>query len=347
MSKIDYTPYLQVAEDGRIWWPRQVAIRLGAGFLPVFDERDILHPELRAPHERAEVNERTVIDALDDSRLEIAAPAIMERENLQYVEAGDFLEWLSQYISQTQADIELPNHLIREVRTAKAEAVASGVMKPTSTFESLTLALDQWFDQTLDDLPDALRRRVEEEFLPMPWPGLSANQRRSVALQLDYQRDPDTEEERHFWWEFFGRMDDLTKQIAAWEAIAAPTASDFAQKEARLKELRHALEGMDQQRKMARGDYYPGRKLLHANEKGDDHRSAPRYIAYPKAMKLLTERLEATPEELAAWVWAGPDDQGLAAYLNANELDPPRPFSYQALLGGDFDYLAPLMACWC
>jgi hypothetical protein len=59
-----------------------------------------------------------------------------------------------------------------------------------SSFDSLALALEDWFDTPLADLPDALRKRVVQEFFPMPWDNLSADQRRSVALQLDYQHDP-------------------------------------------------------------------------------------------------------------------------------------------------------------
>ncbi len=70
------------------------------------------------------------------------------------------------------------------------------------------------------------------------------------------------------------------------------------------------------------------------------------YIAYPKAMKLLTERLNATPDEMAAWVKLGPKNGGIAAYLNANELDPPPRFYYSYTGRDDFDYLSPLMACW-
>lgn len=71
----------------------------------------------------------------------------------------------------------------------------------------------------------------------------------------------------------------------------------------------------------------------------------PEYIAYPKAMRLLAECLEATPEELAAWVFFGPETGGLVAYLNANELDPPPRFYYANFIG-NHDYIAPLMSCW-
>lgn len=80
--------------------------------------------------------------------------------------------------------------------------------------------------------------------------------------------------------------------------------------------------------------------------------TAPKYIAYPKALEILIDRLGGTtPEELAAWVWLEPKNGGLTAYLggltaylNANELVPPPKFTYDYTMG--MDYLSPLMACW-
>ena len=81
-------------------------------------------------------------------------------------------------------------------------------------FDSLTWALEAWFDRPLGELPEALRQRVQQEFFPMPWDQLSADQRRSVALQLDYQHDPATEQDQKFWWDFFERVGGLKKQVA-------------------------------------------------------------------------------------------------------------------------------------
>ena len=66
-------------------------------------------------------------------------------------------------------------------------------------------------------------------------------------------------------------------------------------------------------------------------------------------MGQLAKRLKASPEELAVWVFMGPDLGGLPAYLNANELDPPPEFYFDPYLGDDpycLDYLSPLVACW-
>ncbi len=215
-----------------------------------------------------------------------------------------------------------------------------------SSFDSLTWALEGWFDTRLRDLPDALRQRVEREFSPMPWDDVTADQRRSVALQLDYQHDPATEQDQQFWWDFFKRKRALKEQIAQWEKVATPTANDLAQKEARLAELGKEFARMEQQQRQTRGDYYPEQKRLDGEEGGSSAAENPPvgYIAYPKAMKLLAERLDATQEELAAWVFIWPMDGGLAAYTNANELDPPPRFHFDYPMGED--YLSPLMACW-
>lgn len=217
-----------------------------------------------------------------------------------------------------------------------------------STFNPLTFALEGWFDTKLCDMPEALRQRVEREFFDMPWDNLADSQRRSLALQLDYQHDPATQQDQQFWFDFFVQVESLEKQIARWEVVATPTAAEMALQETRLSELRRELARMKAQQRNARGDYYP----KNASPDRQSDASSPSghgvgYIAFPKAMDQLAERLGAIPEELAAWVFFGPDTGGVAAYLNANELDPPPRFDFQHLLGTTSqDYVGPLMACW-
>lgn len=67
-------------------------------------------------------------------------------------------------------------------------------------------------------------------------------------------------------------------------------------------------------------------------------------------MSLLEKRLQASPEEVAAWVFLGPDDGGLAAYTNANELDPPPRFRFPSPTDAGHShasgYTGLLMWCW-
>lgn len=123
-----------------------------------------------------------------------------------------------------------------------------------SSFDSLTLAFEGWFDKPLCDLPDSLRQRVEEDFWPMPWDRLTAAGRRDVMRQLDYQHDPATEPERQDGWERSERMIAVETQIAQWEAIATPTALDLAQKETRLALLRQDLARIEAEVFVAAGE---------------------------------------------------------------------------------------------
>ena len=338
----DYESFLRVTEDGRIWWLRQDAIRLGAGYLPICDGNQQLDPRLQAPNQRALVNERTLIGALGDVRLTIPKPTGFERDGFDYVDASEFLAWLWQYIGLTQAKLEFPNELNYQVRIAVAKAAAERPPLLTQPFVSLTLALEGEFDKSLDALPDSLRQRVEKEFFPIPWDSISSDQRRSVALQWDYQHDPATDADRQFWWHFFERLDDIQAQINEWESVETPTATDKSLKESGLNKLRLKLERLKLQEKQARDDYFPTHESppvpTVSSPTSDD------YIAYPNAMRMLVDRLNATAEELATWISLGSDTGGIAAYLNANELNPPQRFHFDVFTGED--YVSPLMACW-
>lgn len=343
---VDYSPFLHVLQNGTIWWPLADAIKLGAGYLPVCEADRDLTPVLRAKSNRVRANERELYNEFSKGHYADAHWRLVERDDGRYVEAHDFLDWLSRYVAaQGQPSIEFPKDLVRAVREATSASFRQS--KAPEIFESLTTALEGSFGESLADLPLALRQRVVQEFFPMLWDTLSAEQRRSVALQMDYQNDPTTEKDRQFWWDFFRRIDSLKKQVAEWEVVAAPTAGELSQKETRLSELKQELARMDSQMRLARGDYYPERRPSQ-NKDGDtvaEPAPATRYMAYPKAIRQLTARLGATPEELAAWIWLGPTDGGIAAYMNANELDSPPRFFY--VTGSDsHDYIAPLMACW-
>lgn len=146
-----------------------------------------------------------------------------------------------------------------------------------SSFDSLTLALEGWFDKQLCELPDALRQRVEEEFLPMPWDRLSAAGRRSVTQQIDYHDDPAMEQVRQFCWDHSERRVSITTQITEWEAVATPTALDLAQKERRLEELRQELACVEAEVFVEGGPSESPRNPPQATKRkmGDEHLPAP------------------------------------------------------------------------
>lgn len=227
--------------------------------------------------------------------------------------------------------------------SGRRECASAVVMKVR--FESLSEALEEWFERPLADLPEALRQRVEQEFFPFPWNLLSPEQRRDFAQQWDDKSDPATEAERQAAWDLVARRLEVEAKASEWELFGARTATELATKEARLAELRDEIARIDMAEESMLGKERGGQA-----RRGDRPDESARtdenfeYIAYPRAMKRLRERLGATPEEVAAWVFWGETQGGLVAYTNANELDPPPKFAFFYTMGDD--YVSPLMACW-
>ena len=215
-----------------------------------------------------------------------------------------------------------------------------------STFDSLTLAFEGWFDRPVNDLPEALRLRAEHELKSCPWEDLSPEQRRTVTLQLDYQHDPATAREREYWWDFFHRMSALESELERHGSNDRVNLDELLAGGGRLKDIRTQIDRMKAREREAKDRYYPQRRVPVRD-------LAPgKYMAFPKALRHLRQRLGSTAEELAAWVWLGPEHGGLTAYLNVNELDPPPQFNFGALAifgtacEQDADYVSPLMGCW-
>lgn len=115
------------------------------------------------------------------------------------------------------------------------------------SFESLTVALRDWFDKPLAALPGYQRHRYEKDFFPQLWDQLTSEQRQSAAEQRDYQYDPEMEVNRNQWFDLFQRMKEVKQQIDAWKAIPATTAGELASKEVRLAELKEILSNMQTQ----------------------------------------------------------------------------------------------------
>jgi hypothetical protein len=186
----------------------------------------------------------------------------LDRDDGRYVEAHEFLSWLSGYveINQTDSTIRFPDQLANAVRGA---ANRPGQQSPDPLgFDSLTLALEDWFAKPLAELPDGVRRRVRKEFGLEPWDELSPGQRQSGALQSDYQADPSTEQEREYWWNFYARRRTFLQQIEQWTQVETRSASDLGLKETRLSELNRELARMElEASRVPQGQYFPARPL--------------------------------------------------------------------------------------
>ena len=254
----DYESYLSVW-DGAVWLLKENALRLGAGYLPVHDDKTMA-PKLLAPNEQAELNLLTLLGAFNDDRLTIERPrayyaegaGTFDGDGFTYVEAVGFLNWLGQYITQTQAKeiaITFPSELARAVKKAKARAQAAHPSANSETFDSLTIALDGQFDKPLEELPEALRQRVVREFFKVRWNKLAPEQRRCHAQTLDNRNNPDKKPEQQrlfqFYAELYGKLQVARDKLAKWESVATPEASDLEKQEAHVEKWRREIARLE------------------------------------------------------------------------------------------------------
>lgn len=241
----DYEAYLR-EWDGAVWLLKEDALRLGAGYLPVHDNETT---KLPPNEEQAKSNLRTLIGAFNDTRdwLKITKPMTFERDGYRYVEARGFLDWLSQYIDQTQAkEFTFPGELAHAIKRARVMAAASAA---DEEFASLTRALDGWFDKDWECLPPALRQQIEQKttILQLLWKTISPEQRLDCARQWDYRHDPATERERREMWNYlsplFTRLVEAEKELAKWEATDSKgLPSEEELKESKIKKLQEEID---------------------------------------------------------------------------------------------------------
>lgn len=241
---VDYTPFLRVFEDGNIWWGWREAIRLGAGFLPVYNDRT-MEVELQPRDERAKVNERFLLGAAKDTRLGIELPKRISRDGFHYVEAEDFLHWLNQYLNQTGVEgITFPLELARAVRDSKANSALS-----RQPVENLVLALEDCFDKPLKDLSEAKRELIRRDItLIQLWDHVSPTRRKEMAAQCGAENNQADDPEFDYGYNLALQLRELRKKQAEWEAVDALTASDLAKKETRCKELGQEIARLEAER---------------------------------------------------------------------------------------------------
>jgi hypothetical protein len=332
----DFSEFLLLGPNGRVWWRLQDAFKLGAGFVPRRDDHVAMTSQLVPPNNRARANERGLLGAFHDSRHGIAAPQIAIRSDGNFVSAHDFLLWLGQHILKSGSSIAFPAEIARKV--ADVERSHNGAPR----YESWRARLENLYELPRASLPGEIVAPLKRDMFPFDWDELASEQRAGWAEQWDAQNDPARASEIQFWFDHCIRRGELESQIAEWKSKQANTVADTSTKENRLADLRAELSEMDKAAGRAK-PLFPDR----SSDGEDDVTTIRReYVAYPAAMQKLAEKYSATPVELAMWVFCGAGDGGgINAYANANELDPPPRFVFP-YESTDFNYLSPLMRTW-
>lgn len=210
-------------------------------------------------------------------------------------------------------------------------------------FVSLEARLEGWFESPLSVLPVEIARTVSLRFVLVGWDALSPEQRRVFARHWDLEHDPALEGDRQRAWALVMELEELQARLARWEAVPTPSALNLKEKEAQLRNLREAIKSVHS--KLDARPPRPKASLQPAARVGDGA-----YVAYPTALAHLRQRLKATPEELAAWIFMGPERGGLVAHLQPGAEEPPPRFAFPTgeprRMGADHDYVPLMMGCW-
>ena len=339
--KRDFAEYLTVRPDGTVWWRLIDATKLGAGFVPDKDGCSLV-----ATKPEQIVRQRNLFAKFVPGRASPRLPKTAAHEGHRYVEAQEFLVWLRRVLEEEEpGGMAFPGELAAAVQSAIERRKPNA--NSDADYVSLGATLEPWFGAVQADLPDPVWRAIEHEVFLSDWDALAPDQRRSVAQQLDNQRDPAKAGERKYWWDYGVRRYELEARIAKWETASGDSVTDMVARESALTDLRKQLAALD-----LVADQYEKATQRAAQEQSANltrPKGKHKYIPYVRAVARWAERFDATPEEVAAWVYFGPDAGGLSAYLNANELDPPPRFFYGTALlpqEKDWDYVEPLMSCW-
>jgi hypothetical protein len=223
-------------------------------------------------------------------------------------------------------------------------------------FVSLTASLEGWFDKPLRDLPKGLRERVEEAFWPNLWDVVSAEQRQYRALQWDYDHDPATLDERQRVWDLVVKKHETESKIRELELMAVTTPLEIESKTRQIVNLQQQLEHLKATEAIDStvARYRDGRKQA-AESKTSAETNKPSIettvadVHFLVAREMLKERLGATPQEIAIWVWMGKKSGEIDGYRDALLYDdePPK-FYFPPFDSFDnrFDYVSEMMHCY-
>lgn len=111
-----------------------------------------------------------------------------------------------------------------------------------SSFISIEVALNGWFEKSFNRLPKNLQILAEPAFRSTPWEKLTPQRRRARARKWDDDHDPAAQEQQRLLWDLVLRMDDLQKQIEEFENTDPVSVSEILLKKKNLEELESELK---------------------------------------------------------------------------------------------------------
>jgi len=137
-----------------------------------------------------------------------------------------------------QKEFSVPQELV-----STFNARSTKVTHLSNTFDSLTKALEGWFDKSLAELPADKRERVERDFPhPERWDETDCVWRRTHSEQWDFRHDPATREEMQRGLDLVNEKFKIEGQMRELELMRAQTPLELESQKRQLADLRARLE---------------------------------------------------------------------------------------------------------
>lgn len=217
----------------------------------------------------------------------------------------------------------------------------------------VSTVLSNWFDSEVVDFPEDIQEFFFDRFNPIktdpilngssfctcPWGRMTPDMRRQVALLLDYEKDHHVRQQEKTCGFDQEAREIIAKQINLSEKNP-PQLDSLDKIEAALKGLYDHHARMIFLKNQLLGDFKKMITGAHGTDTNQPDLSA--YTPYLQAV----EKLDASPEEMAAWVWAGKDNGGLNAFFKHNRGESL--LRYYLCFGSadECSYQSRLLECW-
>lgn len=181
-----------------------------------------------------------------------------------------------------------------------------------SNFKLLAPDLEPWFKTPLRELPGDIRTRVEKAYSMFSWDEITPDQRRHLASQYDYRNDPATESHQEYWFSMYSRLHDIQRRINEWSYLAPGSAEDRLIQSNQLQSLEMEEQRMKESIRKLERRQFP--RYKEGGESNIPTAHVSDMATFSRAYESLARKFGASKEELAVWIFLGPDDGGLRAY---------------------------------
>lgn len=203
-------------------------------------------------------------------------------------------------------------------------------------YTPLQHALEDWFDKPLEMLPPLIQKRVNEEPLLVAWNLLHSEQRQSQAQAADYLNDPQLFSHRNFWFVFLNKVKSKEAELAKWRQMTAQTLAEIPAIEDCIAAIDAEILDLKKLELYWISTGFPQHEATGTDQNLPSPTPSSKFLGFPRALRLLQERIDTNPYEFAAWIYQGPAHGGIRAYKTPIVDGFPMRFFYEPTMNPDY-----------